>query len=1351
MSELGPLGAAPASVASLGGWEPTSPLQTATSQALDRMTVEERPVTMRVVNAPDAPPINKSLPGNLRALTRKYQELSPFINELPPEARNALIELDAQRVSSGGKPLTREETIKAAQTWVDQRPATPAPDRSLANVPGNFLSDLGAIVKSIPQIPAGIARELDAIGTSEEGANFFQQPGVRLLPGAFIAGNVMDGTEGLRELATHPLFTVLDALPFASKAAEGTRAGQLAMEAAEQSGRSARPLAAALTQRVEDGALVDRAPRRMLKEFRDSTRIGQQVDRALGARSRDVSRTFEDARMQVVNWMNGIERSDDLVVDATQRAVKLNERYFTEHGWDQERVAAVTAKMKTGNLADFDPIELNYRNEFNELTDVVGNEMVREGLMTKFAGEFYPLSQGNELQQFERRASHYQRTVALRDEWRSTGRPRFNADDIDEFISDALNRRTPGTAAATNFQVSEFRAIVNMMERYGYDVVEARSLLGKTKQRGIEPVADALRRTIERTDPAGLRPLPSASDITRALEASAKAAGKANDVQVKRLIEAIAKGDSQEITRRLTNILKRKAKRDDLFPGTLIDDIRKLRTQYADDRWLSRYTRRRSDLALQSYQTKLQSTPPARFGPVIGERTRQGIDIDVRDATRPGTWRKVKTEGANATFVRMEEQALGRKLTPDEITEVARLVKEERWGKFRFGDHDTVADLYRDIEKEVARTWLELRRQGVEPSFIHVTSPNRVRATLSPQVGPVPVGLSQTQERMIDMSPGIEDAGVAVSHQGMEILSRRASEEALDHVLQQYGIPERQLREMYATPARALDEADPLWGFTGQLRQLIERKYVAVDLKDIGFDWKSARLSKYEQNRVFVPRALHDVLGDIAKAPRLGPLMDGPTKVFRMAVVGLSPRTVLYNMLGGATMLLGETGPRGFRYFQQAREWTKNPELITADSLRRVIGSERQIMRDFDDILDVSTRQRKAEMMATVAGGRTLGRLWDSMRQSKVTQGLGTAVDKLYDLNAMVDDMYRVMGYLHGYDKSLTKGLSREAAERAGLETMQKVMMDWGSMTPIERGILKSIFPFYSFMNHSIRYVARYPVDHPLRAGMLAAFGRAQQEDLDGLFPDRWLSFFTFGDVDSGGNQNALSLASVNPFGDVANMLTFTGFLSATNPVILTALESVGLVQGAAELYPTLRYDPETGRLTGDRSNPLINFATNVVPQTDILFSLAGANAQFNDQLNRDPAAAWRTLASAGGMPVVWRNLEVVEEVYRSELARQDSQAAVLNQALKSGQWGEANRYPGIREQGIQSAIGNLPPEVIASFTSPEQDAIRGQLEALLAGQQPTWEPPDGYEELMTATIDPQQATVANQRALGGI
>jgi hypothetical protein len=1315
MSDLG-LDTAPASAASFGAFQPTSPFTTTATQStqqrlLDRASGALDPTQLLGDGARNAlrvgdnttPRVFKNLPDNLAALNNKYTELAPILNAIPQQARTALIEMDSQRVATGGKPLTKEETLKLAKTWIDQKPATPKAERKPLDVVGNITGDLGAILKSIPQIPAGLIREATSLGQMGEGSNVVSQianaPGVRLLPGAYIAGNLAEGD--INELATHPLFTALDVLPFATAAAKTTKVGRLATDLATAEGRTARPLIAALTQRAEDGALVDRMPRAALKDIRDRTVVGQTVDRVWGGRARALSSIFDGQTQRLENVSRGFEDATTVPERVSQEAAKLVDKY-AEMGLSYDDILALKPKMDAGDLTAMSPVELAFKNEYDELTTALGDELVGEQELLKIGGEFYTVEQGKNLQRAYERVGHMDTMSGARTEWMSpTGK--LTPDTIVDSLDDALNRTN------TQYQRREFSELINVMDAYGMDVGDIRSAYSRMNKGAISPVefADRMKAELTRQWP-NAKPRRSVSEIIRDINAQ----GGRKDIQAVRLTDALADGNNTRITQALNNLTRRSAKMDFLTPD-LVSDIMSARDRY---RYApkGRYSPEGLKRARNTYDEALNRTPPARFGPTIAQRTLDGTDMRVPVAGRPGFYKDIKIEGATSEFLRAEELALGRPITADEIASYTQAITERRWGQFSFGDEATVADLYRNIENETAATWRYLKSQGLEPSFVHVTSKSRARSVMNPKVGPQPVSLSQTKERALDFSPGVGDPAVALSHQAMEIMLRRANEEALDLTARQFGVNESQLRELYSKPARDAAERDPLWGFETHIRDEIETRYTRIEPEKMGFNWKSRRFDKYEQEGVFIPKALAKNMEDMLN-PRsvFGGVFDPITKAFRIAVVGLSPRTQLYNVLGGATMLMGETGPGAFRYMGDAIKMVRNPEMIDSLELRRSIGSQRRIMASFDDLSQHSDRVAKARGMASVAGGRTIGRLWNQIQESKAKGLFDKAVEKSFDFNAFFDDTYRTMAYLYGYDKGLTKGMSKEVAERAGMETLRKSMMDWSGLTPVERTLMKSVFPFYSFMNHAIRYVLRYPVDHPLRAAVLAAFAKSQIEDSE-LLPERMLGYMFIGNQSEvTGRQNALNLASVNPFGDVANMLSFTGFLSATNPAIQTVLESVGLQQGSAELYPSLRFNPESGRLEGVRTNPLIAAVQNTIPQSEVLLSLFGASTEFNQRIQTDPAAAIRTLASAGGLPVLWRNISVPQETFRTELARQDSQQNTLNSALKSGNWQNANRYPGLA--GMQEQVQQLPAEVVSQYTPPEQQAIRAQLETLLA------------------------------------
>lgn len=401
----------------------------------------------------------------------------------------------------------------------------------------------------------------------------------------------------------------------------------------------------------------------------------------------------------------------------------------------------------------------------------------------------------------------------------------------------------------------------------------------------------------------------------------------------------------------------------------------------------------------------------------------------------------------------------------------------------------------------------------------------------------------------------------------------------------------------------------------------------------------------------------------------------------------------------------------------QAIEWMRDPDKIPP-RLKEVVGSAKNTFMDLD-------REAMGVVNEGTWGylrGKTLNRLWDAEQAAK-TPGkpinrfgdkISGLVEKSYTLNGKVDDFYRMVNYIDAYDSAVKKGSSIADAERKAITAVRENLQDWMSMTPMERSVIRSVVPFYGYMGHAVRFVLRYPFDHPLRTEVMAKLAEAELEDQDYL-PSRFMSMLFVGGVGPQGEQGALNLGPFNPYGEVANFMTWRGILGATNPVIQTFLQMSGIDGGEAELYPSLRYDPVTGRMSAQSSNPLTNLLHNTIPQSTLLTALLGVNGEFNDMARRDPAAANRYLASGLTIPMLWREIQVDQEIMKAEVARMETESRVKGEALKTGNWNEALQYPSLRE--YLRALESMPEEQLQPFralTSEQIEAITQQQPAAM-------------------------------------
>lgn len=1262
-----------------GGF-PSTTVGTAAPLVAPRTIAEQSPQSTQ--QSAQGSPLLGNLPDNLKKLQSKWVEIGPAVREQFDDSLiQSIIDMDSDRVTNGGQPLTREQTIKALLSARDNTQATPQADRNPLNVGGNAIKDLGAIVKSIPRLPQAMLGEVSALTrfgsevqkNKDAGQTGLQAlanaPGIRLLPGSFLVGNAQTPAEFLK----HPLFTAMDVLPIAKGLAKTTNVAKVAETAALEAGRTPNALSAVLTRSLDDaGNLVRNKLGRGIEHVMTETKPGRTAAQIFGADSRDMMRMLEQKGAHLQAIRDGVVQPANDVEKFMARSADLRGKY----GFDNEKIVALTDRAQMGDFTSLAPDELAFLDEARELGHAYGKSRVDEDMMRMIdvdgTPEFYPRAQADAITQARGVAESTRRIEAARREMlQPTG-----TTTLEQF-----RRGLEQAAESPNTRLGNLEAqtIIRTMQAYGHDVS---TFTGKANRLSSSRPASSFLAQFDEAATAGKFATPESLMPVNELVAQLK--GAKSDILADRLATAIRDGNTKGVTSALDSIMSRieegrpPVANDPRFVRSVraARDIRKL-----DGEKLTKYTDKRVATFSKRAEKLADKTAPARFGPLIAKNTR----------------------------VRAGERLIPAGATPEQAAVITRAIEESRWGTVaaQVGkDVDDIVNLYKGIDKEVASEWRALKAAGADPIFVHRVARGRASQVAAPRIGPVAGNISQDLERAHDFSPGVDDITVALTHQGMEILSRKASEAAIDDIVRKYGIKESDLREQYADRAQAMTGGAT--NFDQALRDLLDRRFEAFNPDQRGYNWGGAKLDKYRQEQYFIPKPLADNLHKIA-SPKgaISAAMDPITNTFRMSVVGLSPRTQLYNVLGGATMLLGQTSPKVAKFYQQARRWVKDPSLIDNEVLAATIGSSK---RSFE-----SSEFVRADAATKYAFGRTMGRFLEESQVGKAgaagAGGVRRVMDWMMDKNALVDDQYRVMAYLYGHDKALTKGLSEDVARRSGETLMRKTMMDWTGMTPIERTVFKSIFPFYGFMSHALKYVSRYPVDHPLRAQVLAAFAQSEEADL-GALPGQFLSMLSIGDPDSNNRQNWLNTAALNPFGDVANMFTVAGFLSSTNPVLTTAFEQAGLTRGQAELYPTLRYDPETGRLAARHANPLLGLIENTIPQTALISSLLGANAQYSQMLRTNPAAATRFLLSNSGIPITHRQYNMGAEIAKAELARARSAELAKSSALETGDWTEAMRYPSL--QPMFEQLDSLPADVLQQFRPPDKAALSAQIQQVV-------------------------------------
>lgn len=1163
-------------------------------------------------------PLVQRLPETTRAVQNKYTENPDLFSEVDTPIKNALLQLDIQRAGRGQNPLSVRQTQLAIQAAQTGQAATRPPE---GNFFENIVQDIRTLTTSIPRLPAALINEVRqlpqapaAISEAMASGNFQEMvsgiasaPGVRLLPGSYIAQHALTDPG---ELAAHPVFTLLDVLP--AKEIPGVKQG------------------------IAKGKQIAQPVTQPAINALKATRPGQLVQETFGATARDVAQVEAELTDRIRHEIDptGTKFGNQPLVQVARRASSLRQKY--PH-IAEERRAELTRMMQedADSLRTLPAEELAFVNEVRDITDQLGKVGVSEGLLTRIDGELYDPKTASGILRARRKATIGRDFANIRN------RILTPIDDPVLLRNEALqiiDRQDlkPGG------KLHMVEGYIHALEAAGYDASplyqSLRNFRGKNAKNYTD---DAVRIAIGSYTPV----LRTTGDLDAVLPTLTKIAR--TDPMVARTLDAIKKerwSEARQLAKRLAT------RKTHSIPDidTIID-----RAQINKQRqgWLKStkaYDESKVVKAEARAERIFRKEPPARFKPVVERQIQEHLTQQL--STNP------------------------------RFDEILPYLRERNYGWLKREGLISQSE-FRTLQTELNSTWVDLKRAGYDPVFVHRLSPSQLPTLEFPRVLEVVRTPTQVRRRSNDVSPYIEDVSIALNHQALEWLAKRGSEEFVDQILNRWGRSEADLIDQYLPAARQRASRKPQLDVLGHANELMRQEWVQYNpFNDTGgaalITWPAPRIKRWGEEDVWLPKTVANTIQRMHSPPtgRLSAIFDPVMKVFRTSLLPLSPRWHVYNIIGGGILLTARTDPRVWRFAKQAVHMVRNDAM--PEHAVHGLGSMPR------EIIEWNAKAGLEDKLGAVfhyQGGRTMRRLWEETKG--VRDAAGNLIQKSYDFNGFVDDMYRTMSYLYGYDKAVTRGLSKEAAEKAGVELSRKVLQNWDRMTPIERTIMRYVFPFYGWMNHIIKYSLSYPIDHPFRTAVMGSFARNELEDMGDALPERFLNMFFLGDMDMTGNVKALNMAGMNPFSDVANYFTLSGFMGQTNPILSSLMESMGVdpTNGGPELFPNLRYDPEIGRLKADTPNPVMGFIQATIPQSRILMGFADRSSEFQELLRTNPESAGRLLISQAGLPILFRQVNIPQEIAKAEISRDEAQSTALNEALRSGNWSQAESFPNLR------------------------------------------------------------------------
>lgn len=1251
-------------------------------------------------------PLVPNLPTSQRSFTNKYTtggmapaNQSAILTALsalplprpitPTNTINPLALYDATRANRGLSPLTPRQSAAALRTLATGKPATPPRRQGLFR---SALGNLRSIVTSIPKLPMALYDEAGELLNLPQNVNAALQesdnpinalgnlasvPGLRMVPGAFVAEQLAgDKGEGVQGLLANPIFTALDLLPVASGAAKLTPAARTATAA--YAGQVEALTAARRAAGFDPStAVIPNRPRPIQTALtRTVDPAGQVVPNALG-------RATARAGEAITSTTPGNLLAQTFTERLSSRVMNRGDTFLREAADPRVPTASLRPPVPggAGALAE----ELGIRDLgtdiIRQLDDEIANGLDPDLFFTRATtsrlpdGTPIPPEQMLDLTPTQRSLMR-----EVRDFQSATAR-----------YTDALpgpNRtRTltiDGTPEVFDLRTANRISRAQSIEATAREVADARTMALADTPPDIATI-DARLADVAARRARGELSSSQAAELTRIYEVAKLPANNAEVARivpvlrplskeyppVTRLIDHLNHSRWSDANRELSRLAETRYGR--ALPFDIADmkaaiqqlgkrDRTLTRTAKYDDRYIARARKVRERVESRNV--------PARFD----ELTQQ--------AAREATTSRVRT-----TFA-----------TDPDLDTLVRLADE--------GIYDTLATRdprfvrwVREDQAAARASWKALRDAGHDPIFMQRVTPRQAKVQPYIRLSDAPRTLQATRARMMDATPYVRDVGIVVNQAQLDILQRRATIAAMDDISTSFGRTRASLVDEYQ--ARLLARGDSQIPARTRLDAMIRERY--VPLSDVTQKMSAGRSSTFAIERaedIYIPRAMAENIQRMfaADMPKLTTALDPITKVFRTSVLPLALRWQLNNLIGGA-IVMAINDPAAFREMPRVirQLWGERRTHPAADARLMSEGappagfgtSMSPEMKRWDIDASSPLKDRLAAS-AQLASGTTLRRLYDSARESRLASIPDTArrgIEVMYGANQFVDDVYRASLGQSATRRAIRKGASADAADALAAQSIRRAFQAWDDMTPMERSVMRSIVPFYGFAAYATKFALRYPFDHPFRASVLNSIARAELTDAMTGLPEYIREMILLGDPRANGVVRALNVGPFNPFGGVPSMFTVAGFTGQFNPVITTTLESIGVdvQRGGPQLFPELRYDPESGRLVADPSgNVLSNLVGNTIPQLSGISALLGWNDKFNETLQRDPGAAGRMLLSNFGMPILTRSVNVGEQLIRSEMARFEDQETARKEALSTGNLGLLRDFPGLAAYGEQ-------------------------------------------------------------------
>lgn len=458
---------------------------------------------------------------------------------------------------------------------------------------------------------------------------------------------------------------------------------------------------------------------------------------------------------------------------------------------------------------------------------------------------------------------------------------------------------------------------------------------------------------------------------------------------------------------------------------------------------------------------------------------------------------------------------------------------------------------------------------------------------------------------------------------------------------------------------------NPLLGGTSMSNPKIVQKAKQL-AKQKGITFRQAlRKSGYQSGpaRYQVPDFVHTELNNVMNAPGsfekfMRASFDKGTGVWKMSVLALSPRWLLNNIAGNAVLnLLGNVmNPaaymKAFTIMRQAKKLAVKKRWPLMRAYKK-LGIDPKVLESGFYKGEVGVALGK-----TKERGISFGDIFESQGAMSLKKYTGysavkTFATKMYNINSEIESFFRAAHYLDKFGFTVKAGkkvmkFGKGYTKTQAIKSVNKFLFKYSNMSFVEKSIIRRLDPFWAWHKNIIRLAMTYPIQHPMRAALIAKANMLIQDDIDYRFVQDWVrGLMPIGAEQADGTQKFLSTAGMNPLSDV-----FQG-VGALHPLIKMIIErstgtNIFKGRGFSSPYPIIEGGVERNALPSVWRHLAMQF-----PQARTIENMIRPYAKYDTgqaMLNRDtgqplyPKNRWFELLKTLGISISPYNIKEMEE-----------------------------------------------------------------------------------------------------------